>query len=263
VPLEPIRVEASEPAAALAVGAPGLHVQLPVFAGPLQLLLHLIESRQLDVLTVPLGELADGYLQHLATHPVDAANLAEFVAIAAQLILLKSRRLLPGEPMPVAVDDEEAPDEEVLRRRLVEYRSLRDAARRLGERDMAAPLMRREPRESDLPEAPGELVPVAVLVEALARIAAVAEPELPPPELVQREVTIGMQIATLRAALAATGRVVLQAVLATCRNRTEAAVTLLATLELVRRRQIRVDQSEVFGPIVVRALPEPASGGGG
>ena len=108
---------------------PTSSVQLPVFEGPLQLLLHLIESRQLDILTVPLAELADGYVTHLARHPVDAANLAEFVAIAAQLIYLKSRRLLPNEPLPVAGDDDE-PSEEELRRRLLEYRALRDAARR-------------------------------------------------------------------------------------------------------------------------------------
>ena len=65
-----------------------------------------------------------------------------------------------------------------------------------------------------------------------------------------REITIAMQITVLRAALAAGGRVVLQQLLATCRSRTEATVTLLATLELVRRRQVRVRQRELFGPIV-------------
>jgi segregation and condensation protein A len=263
VPLEPIPVEAAEPAVPLAVGDAGFHVQLPVFAGPLQLLLHLIESRQLDVLTVPLGSLADAYVRHLATNPVDAASLSEFVAIAAQLILLKSRRLLPTEPAPAPVEGEEEPDEEELRRRLVEYRALRDAARLLGERDLVTPVLRREPRESDLPEAPGEVVPVARLLEAIARIAAVAEPEPPPAEVVKREVTIGMQIAALRAAMSATGKVLLQAVLATCRSRTEAAVTVLATLELVRRRVVRVEQDELFGPIMVHALPDTGRGGGG
>lgn len=255
MPLEPIPVEATGGAVPLAVGDAGFQVQLPVFEGPLQLLLHLIESRQLDVLTVPLGSLADAYVEHLASNPVDANNLSEFVSIAAQLILLKSRRLLPGEPEPLPVEGEEATDEGELRRRLIEYRALRDAARLLGQRDLVAPVMRREPRESDLPAAPGEVVPVARLVEAIVQVAAVAEPEPPPPEVVKREVTIGMQIAALRAAMSATGRVLLQAVLAACRSRTEAAVTVLATLELVRRRQVRIEQHEIFGPITVHALP--------
>lgn len=260
--MEPIPVAPVEPAVALPVGnVPARReftVQLEVFEGPLQLLLHLIESRQLDVLTVPLAELADAYVEHLASHPVDPGNLSEFVGIAAQLILLKSRRLLPGDLPPAAVDADE-PDEEELRRRLLEYRVLRDAAHQLGERDLLAPVMRREPRESDLPEAPQPPLPVALLVDALERLAAVPEPEPAPPEIVAREITIGMQIRALLDALSASGRVILQAVLATCRSRTEAAVTLLATLELVRRRQVQVRQATVFGPILVEVVTTPAS----
>ncbi len=258
MPLEPFPVEAE--VAALTVGAPpGFTVQLPVFEGPLQLLLHLIESRQLDILTVSLAELADGYVAHLARHPVDAANLAEFIAIAAQLIYLKSRRLLPTEPLPAAAGEEDEPSEEELRRRLLEYRALRDAARQLGTRDLVAPAMRREPQESDLPAAPAPVLPVTLLVEALDRMAVVAELVEPPPQVMARELTIGMQIAALHEAMGKRGRVVLQAVLATCRSRTEAAVTLLAALELVRRRQVTATQDELFGPITLHAIAEGGS----
>ena len=130
-PMEPIAVEAVE-SVALPVGGAEFTLALPVFEGPLQLLLSLIESRKLDVLTVPLADVADAYVEHLARHPVDATNLSEFVAIAAQLILLKSRRMLPAEPLPQAADGADEPDEDELRRRLVEYRALRDAAVELG-----------------------------------------------------------------------------------------------------------------------------------
>jgi segregation and condensation protein A len=228
-------------------------VQLPEFSGPLAVLLHLIESRQLDVLTVPLADLADGYVAHLAEHPVDSAQLAEFVAMAAQLILIKSRSILPGETLPASVDAADEPDEEELRRRLIEYRALRDVAQALGQRDLVAPMQRREPRESDLPLASVTPLPACFLVDALRVLAAIPEPEPAPPEIVAREITIAMQITVLRTALAAGGRVVLQELLATCRSRTEATVTLLATLELVRRRQVKVRQRELFGPIVVEA----------
>jgi segregation and condensation protein A len=255
--LEPITI-AEAPAAPLAVGgdpdAPGFEVQLGVFSGPLAVLLHLIESRQLDVLTVPLAELADGYIAHLATHPIDPAQLAEFVAVAAQLILLKSRSLLPGEVPPGLPDVTDETDEEELRRRLLEYRALRDVARALGERDLTAPMQRREPRESDLPSLAVAPLPATTLAAALRALAAIPEPGAPPPEIVAREITIAMQIAVLRAALAAGGRVVLQHLLATCGSRTEATVTLLATLELVRRRQVSVRQRELFGPIVLEAI---------
>ena len=253
--MRPIAVEPGVPVA-VPIGEGEFTVALPVFEGPLQLLLHLIESRQLDVLTVPLAEVADAYVEHLARHPVNAGHLSEFVAIAAQLIYLKSKRMLPAEPLPPLPDGTDELDEDELRRRLLEYRALRDAAVSLGERDGGAPLFRREPRESDLPEAPTDPMPVAVLVSALERLAAIPEPVAPPPEIVAREITIGQQIGVLRHALSHSGRIVLQSVLARCRSRTEAAVTFLATLELVRRRQVTARQTDLFGPIVVESVPE-------
>ncbi len=235
---------------------PGFEVQLPTFSGPLAVLLQLIESRQLDVLTVPLADLADAYVAHLAEHPVDPAQLAEFVAMAAQLILIKSRSMLPGEMLPISHDAVDEPDEEELRRRLFEYRLLRDAAAALGERDLLAPLHRREPRESDLPQVPVQILSAQLLADALERLAAIPEPIEPPPEVVAREITIGEQIDVLHLALSARGRILLQAVLATCRSRTEAAVTFLAALELVRRRQVSAEQGTLFGPITLTALPD-------
>lgn len=245
MPLEPIPIEADPRP---------FELSLDVFSGPLDLLLRLIEARELDVLTVPLSEMADAYVEHLANRPVPAAELADFVAVASQLILLKSRRLLPGEPQPAAATADEGPDEEELRRRLLEYRALRDAARQLGEWDGSRETFRREPREADLPEAPAETMSPAELAIALGRLAAIPEPEPPPPEVVAREVTIAMQIAALRQAMGSAGRVVLQTVLAGCASRTEISVTVLAMLELVRRRQATVEQQELFGPIVLRRI---------
>ncbi len=250
-----IPVEPQVPVA-VSVGDGEFSIALPVFEGPLQLLLHLIESRQLDILSVPLADVADAYVEHLTRHPVDAANLSEFVAIAAQLILLKSKRMLPAEPLPAIPEGLDEPDEDELRRRILEYRALRDAAVALGARDGVAPVMRREPRESDLPEAPSEPLPVGVLVAALETLAAIPEPVAPPPEIVAREVTIGQQIEVLRAALRRGGRVILQSILSRCHSRTEAAVTFLATLELVRRRQVTAHQDDIFGTILIEMAPE-------
>jgi len=255
--MQPIPVESERPVA-LPVGEGEFTLALPVFEGPLQLLLHLIESRQLDILTVPLTDVADAYVEHLARTPVDAANLSEFVSIAAQLIFLKSKRMLPSEPLPPMPEGADEPDEEELRRRIIEYRALRDAARQLGERDGIAPVVRREPREADLPEVPAEPMPIGVLVAALEALAAIPEPVAPPPAVVPREITIGQQVAVLRHALAGGGRVVLQTILARCQSRTEAAVTFLATLELVRRRQVRAEQHDIFGPIVIETATEAA-----
>lgn len=245
MPLQPIPIE---------VEPQPFELQLEVFSGPLDLLLQLIESRQLDVLTVPLAEMADAYVEHLASHPVAAAELADFVGVASQLILLKSRRLLPGEPLPTGEGGEDEPDEAELRRRLLEYRALRDSARVLAGWDMENSAYRREPREADLPQTRSAPLPAILLADALQRLAAIPEPEPPPPEVVAREVTIAMQIAALRSAMGSAGRVVLQQVLAACRSRTEVTVTVMALLELVRRRQAMVQQDRLFGPILVRAI---------
>jgi segregation and condensation protein A len=255
MPLEPIPIETGVTVPA----GPGddlpFELRLPVFEGPFALLLHLIESRQLDVLSVPLADVADAYVEHLARHSVEAEHLAEFVAVAAQLILLKSRRMLPNEAIATVLGatDEDA-DEEELRRRLVDYRIMRDASLVLGDLDGRRPIFRREPREGDLPLVTPPVLAPTLLSEALATLGAIPEPVAPPPEVVKREVTIAEQIEVLRRALGRTGRVVLQAILATCRTRTEASVTFLATLELVRRRQVRAEQSSVFGPILVERL---------
>ncbi|MGH2463392.1 MAG: segregation and condensation protein A [Candidatus Limnocylindria bacterium] len=253
---EAIRIE-PDPPVGLPVGpVPEFQIELPVFEGPLSLLLHLIESAELDVRSVPLARVTDAYVTYVATHQVDAANLAQFVATAAQLILIKSRSLLPAEPSGFEQPGVEDVDEEDLRRRLIAYRAIRDAARALAARDQVSPMWRREPRLSDLPEAPLVAMDPAGLADALMRLADVAEPEPPPPEVVPREVTVGQQIEVLRAALGETGKVVLQSILATGASRTERVVTVLAVLELVRRRELRARQKALFGPIVLEPMPE-------
>ena len=252
--MQPLAVDPDTSVAIPVDDGAGFALALPEFSGPLGLLLHLIESRQLDVLSVPLASVADAYVEHLARHPVDTRGLSEFVTMAAQLIWLKSKRMLPAEPMPPLPEGTDEPDEDELRRRLIEYRAIRDAARALGERDGIAPAVRREPREADLPAAPGEPLAPAVLASALDALAAIPEPEPPPAEVVAREITIGQQIEVLTRALSRGGNVLLQSILARCRSRTEAAVTFLATLELVRRRQVIAHQDDLFGPIRLEAV---------
>jgi chromatin segregation and condensation protein Rec8/ScpA/Scc1 (kleisin family) len=150
-------------------------------------------------------------------------------------------------------------DEEELRRRLLAYKAIREAARELATRDGESPMWRREPRLADLPEAPLAPLDPVVLPDALARLAAIAEPEPAPPEIVPREVTVGQQIAVLRAALGDGGRLVLQTIIASATSRTERVVTLLAALELVRRRELRATQTTLFGPIVLERNAEAGS----
>jgi segregation and condensation protein A len=239
-------------------------VQVATFDGPLGLLLSLIEARQLDVLTVPLGGLADAYLDALATLEADRlGNISAFVAVASQLILIKSRAMLPRSPAvePTALDGDDVPDPEAeLRARLLLYRAHRDAAQRLADGALQRiGLFRREPgaaRASGMAgarpaDAPG--IDPAKLVGALAHLAMIAPPPEPPPEVVPRSITLSERASIIRAALRGAPTVVLQDLLEGVHDRVVIAVTFLAMLELMKRREIVVEQLEPWGPIVARA----------
>ncbi|HEU5225717.1 MAG TPA: segregation/condensation protein A [Actinomycetota bacterium] len=238
-------------------------VRLDEFDGPLGLLLSLIEARQLDVLTVPLGALAGAYLDALAALESDRlGNVSSFVAIASQLILIKSRAMLPrradpGDPM--ALPDDGADPEAELRARLLVYRAYRDAGARLADGALARfGLFRREPSAAHAAALagarPADAPPMDPrrLVLALDRLASIAEPPEPPPEVMGRTITLTERAERIRIALRGAPTVVLQDLLEGVRDRVVIAVTFLAMLELMKRREIVVEQAEPWGPIVAR-----------
>ena len=238
-------------------------VQVAEFDGPLALLLSLIEARQLDVLTVPLGALADAYLDALATLEADRlGNISSFVAIASQLILIKSRAMLPRRAATAdgPIEGDEAPDPEAeLRARLILYRAHRDAGQRLADGALARiGLFRREPaaarasgRSGARPADAPPIDPVR-LVRALARLVIIVPPAPMPSEVLARTVTLTERAAVIRAALRGAPSVVLQDLLTGVHDRVVIAVTFLAMLELMKRREIVVEQAVPWGPIVAR-----------
>ena len=239
-------------------------VQLAEFDGPLALLLSLIEARQLDVLTVPLGALAGAYLDALETLEADRlGNVSTFVAVASQLILIKSRAMLPRQPDPgdpAALVDEGVDPEAELRARLIVYRAHRDAGLRLAEEAIRrVGIFRREPRVAKAAALAGarpvDVFPLdpAQLARALDRLAAIAPPPEPPPEIMARIITLAERASIIRVALRGAPAIVLQELLAGVRDRVVMAVTFLAMLELMKRREIVVEQAVPWGPIVARA----------
>ena len=237
-------------------------VQLEAFEGPLALLLSLIEAREMDVLTVPLGAVADAYLDALAGLDGDRmGNVSSFVAIASQLILIKSRAMLPRQPQTAAsgLGDEGLDPEAELRARLLLYKAYRDAGTRLQvEAARRVGLFRREPsvaqaaalagaRPSD-----GPPLDPGLLGRALEGLARIALPPEPAPEVVGRIITLAERAAVIRSALDTADVVVLQELLRGVRDRVVVAVTFLAMLELVKRREIVVEQAVPWGPIVAR-----------
>jgi segregation and condensation protein A len=238
------------------------HVQLEAFDGPLALLLTLIEARQLDVLTVPLGALADAYLDALARLDADRiGNISAFVGIASQLILIKSRAMLPRREVTASgLPGEEVPDPEAeLRARLILYRVHRMAGARLQDGALGVVgLFRREPAAAKAAAMAGarapdvQLLNPADLVRALDELARIAPPPVLPPEVIPRTITLAERAVIIRAALQEADEIVLQEILRGSTDRVVVAVTFLAMLELVKRREIVVTQDRPWGPIVAR-----------
>ena len=237
------------------------HVRIAEWEGPLGLLLSLIEARRLDVLSVPLGALAEAYLDALAGLDGDRiGNISSFVAIASQLILIKSRAMLPRQAAELPLDDDEGADpEEQLRARLVLYRAYRDAG--LGLQAFATArlrLFRREPGAAFAAAVAGarpvDAPPLdpGTLPRALAELVRIAPVPEPPPGMLARSVTIGQRAAVIREALRGASGIVLQELLQGVRDRVVVVVTFLAMLELMKRREIVVEQAEPFGPIRAR-----------
>ena len=244
------------------------HVRVGAFDGPLGLLLTLIEARELDVLSVPLGDLAEAFLEAVADAEGERlASLSGFVSVAAQLILIKSRALLPtpAEPPAGSPGDADLDDpEEELRRRLLVYRAFRDAGAALGWRlsRAAGGLFHREASAaiesgrvaagSAAPAVPREPLDPQLLVKALRGLARVMPLPQPPTETLGLSIAVEERAAVIRAALRSAPVIVLQELLRGVRDRVVAAVTFLAMLELVKQREITVEQAEPWGDIVCR-----------
>jgi segregation and condensation protein A len=239
------------------------HVRIAEWEGPLGLLLSLIEGRRLDVLTVPLGSLAEAYLEALATIEHDRmSSISSFVAVASQLILIKSRAMLPRPPAEPGTDpEEEGPDPEAeLRRRLLLYRAFRDAGSLLHDGAQRwVGLFGREPTAALASGLAGattapSVVPLdpRLLVRALDGLVEVLPEPEPPPEVMPRTITLTQRASIIRLALRGAPSIVLQDLLRGVSDRVVVAVTFLAMLELVKRREVIVEQAEPFGPITAR-----------
>lgn len=227
----------------------GLRFHLPIYEGPLDLLLHLVKRAELDASDVTASVITEQYLQHLEL--LDALNLdvaGEYLVMASTLLLIKSFSLLPHPEI------EEVEQAEELKRdlveRLLEYQRYREAGAKLGER----PLLGR-----DVFAAPGEPAPEAVdappykvsifdLVEAMAGVLKRLGDKAPR-HIELRDIPVASCIPRIVDAIEASGRVEFTALFADLDDRPLVIATFLALLELIRRGEVRAWQEERSGPI--------------
>jgi len=245
----------------------GYPVTLPVFEGPLDLLLYLIRRQELDIYDIPIAVIAGQFLDYLAMlEALDIEVAADFLVMAAALMEIKSRMLLPRPPVDILDEEEDEDPRAELVRRLLEYQRYKSAAGELNRRaheqqrifarsdvvqEMA--LQRPEPKLVGAADAFGLWT---ALQEVLARIEA-AGPAVR--EVARPKVTIRQQMLHILAMLekhpegVGFSRLFFGESQRAMPTRLEVIVTFLALLELIRLRRIEVSQRELFGEIIVRA----------
>jgi len=242
-------------------GGEALRVELGAFTGPLDLLLHLIKEQEMDIYDIRLEKLTEQYLARLDKMREENLSVAgEFLVMAATLVYLKSRSLLPVQDrLPEDVEDED-PKWELIRQ-LIEYRKFKEAAGQLGDREaLHSRIFGRTPERVVAPttlQGPGQ-VSMFDLVWAFQKILRNVEDRARAGRFEDEEFTVGQKIEFLLDRISIGEEVVFEDLFRTMSSRGEVVVTFLALLELIRLQQLTALQDGPLLPIRIHRSLEPA-----
>jgi len=229
-------------------------VTLPIYEGPLDLLLDLIRKQEMDIHNIPIAKITEQYLDYLhSLEKLDIDVSADFIYMAATLIHVKSKMLLPPDPL-AGPDAQEDPRDELVHR-LLEHEKFKNAAQLLYQKQQIEDHVWSHPDRSlyGTDETEGELV--VSLVDLVKVFSQVLErrKEVPKFELHHDTVTIAQMMERLRQRLVSSDEPVsLVEFFDGCETRNAMIVALLAVLEMVRMQAILLVQSELFSDIRLR-----------
>jgi len=240
-------------------------VKIEVFEGPLELLLHLIRKKKVSIDEVRLADLTAAYLSYIrGLQAVDLDIAGEFLEIAATLILIKSRTLLPRPPLADEGEEGEDP-EEILRRRLMEYQRFKDAAFAIGARDWLGRdvFPRGEDNLEESVEKADEISENQSVSEEVSlidlldsfKLVMQRRPKIHQHQIEPERYRIEDRIIDLLNMLQTKASLSYENLYPKSHNRSHLILTFLAVLEMLKHRLIQVVQSETFGPI--HCLPHP------
>lgn len=232
---------------------PNFRLELPNFEGPLDLLLHLIQTHALDILDLPIAFITSKYVEYLGM--MQRLNLdvaAEYLVMAATLAHIKSKSLLPKPPVEEADDEEDGLDpREELIRRLLEYQKYKHVAEELSSRGLAGrDVFPRGSREAPVAEGEPPLAPVSLfkLLDAFQAVAQRVAGDLTF-EIDAERITIQERMTELLELLEAEKRVVFTELFEGVTTTYELVVSFLAILEMGKMRLISIYQADPKSPI--------------
>lgn len=233
-------------------------VSTPVFEGPLDLLLHLIESAELDITSVSLALVTDQYLDRIRGFEaeMDAEEISAFLVIAARLIQIKSEALLPRPPVREAGEEDPG---EALARQLRLYKKFKEIAAWMKERqgmDLRTYIRLAAPPKMDARFEMGDVTLVDLVNAAEAIFAREVEKAELGTVIRAPKVTIREKVQHIIKFLSAEERTTFQKMIDGATSRIEVAVTFLAMLELIKRHRVNAHQDALFGDIQVERMGE-------
>ncbi len=232
-------------------------IKIEKFEGPLDLLLQLIEEEEMDITQIALANVTDQYLGYLNDNTdIPTEELADFLVVAAKLLLIKSKSLLPS----LEIDDEEATD---LENQLKMYKEYYDASKVLQQIiNKKHFLFSREKPAVTMDKVfnPPQSLTTVKLHQLFADVLSELEPWVNlPTDVIKRTISIRERIANIRDMITREANISFKTLLKTAKDKTEVIVTFLALLELVKQKTISVVQNNIFEDIQVRKIEENES----
>ena len=230
-------------------------VRLEIFEGPLDLLLYLIKKDEIDIYDVSLERITKQYLAYIDTFKMLNVEVAsEFIVMAANLMYIKSRELLPK--MLQAADDDADEDDPrwELIRQLVEYKKFKDVAQFLGAQEARGnEFFAANPELPDLDVAPAGVPQMGIfdLIQAFQKVLKRFDKVDDIREIVDDRWTVSGKIDYLMEMIPQGSRVKFESLFTTAGSRSEMIVTFLAMLELIKLNHLQVEQETLLGEMVV------------
>jgi len=235
----------------------GITIRLEAFEGPLDLLLHLIKKEEIDICNIPIARITEQYLDYLQIMKDLNINLAgEWLMMAATLIYIKSRMLVPQEPALEAAGEESQDPRNELVYQLLEHQKFKNAAEMLYTREEVENAVWNKP-PSEVLEEGADVVAVTLfdLLRAFHEVVKRFE-EQRVLEVAHEEVTIEQKIADVRKLLLVHDTVLFSTFFAEARSKRHLIVIFLALLELVRLHEIWLYQKKAFDEIHISKVKE-------
>ncbi len=235
-------------------------VKLDVFEGPLDLLLYLIRKEEVDVYDIPIERITQQYMSYLdLMRMLDLSIAGEFIVMAATLMMIKSRMLLPVEERSAQEEEDEDDPRWDLVRQLVEYKKFKDAALHLqGLEELQENIFIRAGEGVELGAQPDVSLQDVSIFDLIAAfndaLSKVQKEELR--EIFAERFTVGEKIDDLLGRLEDVHQLSLTELFRGMRSRHEVVCTFLAVLELMRLKHIHAIQDEPYGPIMLKKVME-------